>query len=140
MIPGSWRRNFWLIYPMFFLIFSDWVYTSKPATKALPDVGKRSPHNILMVVVLPAPFAPRKPNISPLLTLKDTFLTAVNSPKFRVRFSTITVKELSCFSLCIYKLECLFEEPEDELLFFEVSSIRSRKRSSRLGSVFLTDR
>ena len=33
--------------------------------KALPLIGMVSPHSIRIVVVFPAPFAPRKPKISP---------------------------------------------------------------------------
>jgi hypothetical protein len=32
-----------------------------PSTVAVPDVGRTSPSNIRRVVVLPAPFGPRKP-------------------------------------------------------------------------------
>jgi hypothetical protein len=39
---------------------------------ALPEVASNNPHNILIVVDFPAPLAPRKPNISPSLTLKLT--------------------------------------------------------------------
>ena len=35
---------------------------------AFPPVGKMSPMSILMVVVLPAPFGPTKPKISPSFT------------------------------------------------------------------------
>ena len=38
----------------------------KPATVPSPEVGKLSPQRILIAVVFPAPFAPRKPKISPL--------------------------------------------------------------------------
>src|SRR5688500_9324206 len=56
------------------------VLTSTPATTALPLVGASSPVSILMVVVLPAPFGPRNPKISPDCTLKLTAFTAVKSP------------------------------------------------------------
>ena len=42
---------------------TDGMGASKMVT--LPDVGKMSPISILMVVVLPAPFGPTKPKISP---------------------------------------------------------------------------
>ncbi len=56
----------------------------------VPDVGGKIPHNILIVVDLPAPFAPKKPKISPLFTSKVTSDTAVKSPNFFVRFLTET--------------------------------------------------
>ena len=41
-----------------------------------------------MVVVLPAPFGPRKPRISPFSTLNEMPSTAVWRPYLLVRFST----------------------------------------------------
>src|SRR5258707_12681164 len=40
-----------------------------------------------MTVVLPLPFGPRKPKISPFSTRKLTSLTATNAPNLRERFS-----------------------------------------------------
>ena len=40
------------------------------------------PQSIFIVVVLPAPFGPRKPNISPRLTSKLIRFTATNAPNF----------------------------------------------------------
>jgi hypothetical protein len=50
--------------------------TSWPATRALPPVGRTSVQSMLMVVVLPAPLGPRKPNTSPPATSKLTPRTA----------------------------------------------------------------
>ncbi len=52
---------------------------------AAAGVGLSRPHSIRMTVVLPAPFEPRKPKISPGATSKDTRSTATKSPKTRVR-------------------------------------------------------
>ena len=62
--------------------------TSTPPTTAVPEVGFSSPHSILMVVDLPAPLLPRKPKISPVFTVNDTWSTATNLPKRRVRSLT----------------------------------------------------
>ena len=43
---------------------------SKPFTVTLPEVGFNKAQIILKVVVLPAPFGPNNPKISPLCTLK----------------------------------------------------------------------
>ena len=43
---------------------------SKPRQVPLPPSGTRSPHSMRMVVVLPLPLAPRKPQISPLRDLQ----------------------------------------------------------------------
>src|SRR5437763_6858983 len=72
------------MYPMRRLIISLSVYTSYPATRALPDVGARRPVRIRIAVVLPAPFAPRKPDTSPAATSKEMPSTAVKVPKRRV--------------------------------------------------------
>jgi hypothetical protein len=50
-----------------------------------------------MVVVLPAPFAPSKPTISPFETRNDASSTAVTDPRRRLgkifdRWSTSTIK------------------------------------------------
>src|ERR687894_804635 len=50
--------------------------TSWPSTRAVPDVGVRSVISILIVVVLPAPFGPSRPNSSPRRTVKLTPRTA----------------------------------------------------------------
>ena len=44
--------------------------TSTPPTRAVPQVGRSSPHSMRMVVDLPAPLAPRKPKISPCLDVE----------------------------------------------------------------------
>src|SRR3954469_20839386 len=50
--------------------------TSNPATRALPAVGRSRVQRILMVVDLPAPFGPRKPNSSPVRTARSMPRTA----------------------------------------------------------------
>ena len=42
----------------------------------MPDVGSTSASSILIEVVLPAPFGPRKPKISPAPTWSDRSATA----------------------------------------------------------------
>src|SRR5919204_91320 len=55
--------------------------TSWPATRAAPPVGLASVQSMLIVVVLPAPLGPRKPNTSPAETSKLTPATASTSSK-----------------------------------------------------------
>ena len=59
----------------------------RPGRRAAPRlrVGGSSPVSIFMVVVLPQPFEPTKPKISPRSMVKLTWSTAVKSPKRRVR-------------------------------------------------------
>src|SRR5215471_18877524 len=57
---------------------------SDPATVALPAVGRSSVVSIRRVVVLPAPFGPRKPTISPSSTVRSTPRTA-STVRFRLR-------------------------------------------------------
>src|ERR1700722_14976045 len=59
-----------------------------PATTADPEVGAIRVPRIRTVVVLPAPFGPRKPNTSPRATVNDTSATAVREPKTLVRWLT----------------------------------------------------
>src|SRR5271155_5226766 len=59
-----------------------------PNTLTPPAVGRMSPNSSLMVVVLPAPFGPRNPNMAPSSMAKLTLLTAMSfSPKIFVRLS-----------------------------------------------------
>src|SRR2546429_4406767 len=64
--------------------------TSWPATLAAPEVGSARVHRILIVVDLPAPFGPRKPNVSPAATSKSMPRTASTSPYFLVSSLTET--------------------------------------------------
>ena len=57
-----------------------------PFKVIVPAVGLKSVVSILIVVVLPAPFGPKKAKISPFGTLKETSLTAVKLPKVLVKF------------------------------------------------------
>ena len=66
----------WNTRPMLRRTESRSVMASWPATRAVPDVGLASVHRILIVVVLPAPFGPRKPKVSPLATSKSMPRTA----------------------------------------------------------------
>ena len=51
--------------------------TSMPATLALPDVGSTRVVSTPMVVVLPAPLGPSRPNTSPRSTVKEMPSTAL---------------------------------------------------------------
>src|SRR5215467_4638965 len=53
---------------------------SAPATVAVPAVGRNSVVSMRRVVVLPAPFGPRKPTISPSSTSRSTPRTASTGP------------------------------------------------------------
>jgi hypothetical protein len=55
------------------------VTTSRPRTRADPLVGSSRVMSILIVVVFPAPFGPRRPNSSPASTEKLTPRTASTS-------------------------------------------------------------
>ncbi|MDP3185062.1 MAG: hypothetical protein Q8M58_07320 [Anaerolineales bacterium] len=61
---------------MCFLIRVTSLSRSKSRMQALPDAGRVRPVNMRMVVVLPAPLGPRKPNTSPWRTAKSTPSTA----------------------------------------------------------------
>src|SRR5690554_3742901 len=62
--------------------------TSSPKRKTRPPEGLMKPVTTLKVVVLPAPFGPTRPRISPSLTPKLRSETAAKPPKWRVRPST----------------------------------------------------
>jgi hypothetical protein len=62
----------------------------EPATRALPELGRSSVHKIEIIVDLPAPFGPRKPNASLGATVKLTPRMASTSSKRLTRPSTAT--------------------------------------------------
>src|SRR6185436_10821632 len=62
---------------------------------ALPELGVDNPHSIRMAVVLPAPFAPRKPKISPLCTSSVISFAAIKSPKRLVSLSVLITVSIS---------------------------------------------
>src|SRR5215831_6772631 len=64
--------------------------TSKPFTRACPELGGTSVVSIWISVDLPAPFGPSKPNTSPCFTLKFILSTAQNEPKYLLRSSIST--------------------------------------------------
>src|SRR5208283_6066336 len=59
--------------------------------RMLPNVGLSNVSIMFMIVVLPAPFGPRSPNISPSVMLMVTLFTATSSPNFFVRFSIFII-------------------------------------------------
>ena len=58
----------------------SWALTGCPKRAASPSVGGNSPVSILIVVVLPQPLEPMKPNISPRRIRMVTWSTATKSP------------------------------------------------------------
>src|SRR5512138_2300905 len=96
---------------MFFLISSASRLRSNPATVPLPPLGGRMPQSIRMVVDFPAPFGPRKPKISPLLTSRLTRFTATKSPKLFERSARVTANSLVS---TISRLRSLLSQYRDE--------------------------
>src|SRR4028118_548657 len=56
-----------------------------PLTTTVPLVGRERPATMRIVVVLPAPFGPRKPKIAPAAAVRLRRSTAVKSPYLLVR-------------------------------------------------------
>src|ERR1700756_4413657 len=84
--------------------------TFKPRTDPSPPLKGRRPVSILMTVVLPLPFGPRKPKISPLRTWKLTSLTATTWPKRRTRCSAEMARSSGgCVSGGIFLSACGFQ-------------------------------
>src|SRR6266576_155650 len=81
---------------------SESVRTSRPSTWAEPPLRGNRPVSILMTVVFPLPFGPRKPKISPFSTRKVTSLTAVKPPNLRTRCSAeMAARTGDCGSVAI---------------------------------------
>ena len=100
-----------------------------PNSSASPSLAGSRPVSIFIVVVLPQPFDPRKPKISPRLIVKLTLSTAVKSPNRRVRpRATMTGSSSSAARGGIVKglvaAAALFRQKRDEA-FFQRRAIRS---------------
>src|SRR5690349_21399992 len=91
---------------------------------ALPELGVDNPHNMRIAVVFPAPFAPRKPKISPLYTSSVSSFAAIKSPKRLVSLSVcITASILVSQKLYEAILNCWGCFSNDNVLqprFFQV--------------------
>src|SRR6266852_9903565 len=85
---------------MRFLTSSGCSRTSKPATVAVPEVGGRKQVSLLMVVVLPAPFGPRKPTIWPFSTSNEMWSTAVFRAYLFVSSLTLIIRFLFLEAIC----------------------------------------
>src|SRR5258708_24575633 len=70
--------------------------SSCPRNRIDPAVGASVPDSTLKIVLLPEPFGPIRPRISPLSTLKDTSLTAVNPPKRLINPLTTSTAAQTC--------------------------------------------
>src|SRR3990172_2220492 len=77
--------------PIADLTLSGLLTQSKPATSALPSEGERRVQRMLMVVVFPAPFGPRKPKTSPSFTVKEMSSTAVRDLNRFVKSSALII-------------------------------------------------
>src|SRR5262250_1843803 len=64
---------------------------SRPSKRMEPAFGARAPESMLKIVLLPEPFGPISPRISPFATSNDTLLTAVKPPKRLVNPSTVSI-------------------------------------------------
>src|SRR2546423_3316838 len=66
---------------------------SAPSNRIDPAVGTSVPDSMLKIVLLPEPFGPIRPRISPCSTRNDTLLTAVKPPKRFTNPSTVSTPE-----------------------------------------------
>ena len=73
---------------------------SAPSNRIDPAVGTSVPDSMLKIVLLPEPFGPIRPRISPCSTRNDTLLTAVKPPKRFTNPSTVSTPDAplqSCY-------------------------------------------
>src|SRR6266404_4981749 len=66
---------------------------SAPSNRIDPAVGTSVPDSMLKIVLLPEPFGPIRPRISPCSTRNDTLLTAMKPPKRFTNPSTVSTPE-----------------------------------------------
>src|SRR5207244_4417712 len=66
----------------------------QPGGTEAVDAGVSVPDSMLKIVLLPEPFGPIRPRISPCSTRNDTLLTAVKPPKRFTNPSTVSTPDL----------------------------------------------
>src|ERR1700674_3737093 len=71
---------------------------SEPSSRIEPALGRIAPAIRLKIVLLPEPFGPIRPRISPLWSSKETRFTARNPSKLLVRDSTTSTRGPRCFA------------------------------------------
>src|SRR6476620_12671870 len=84
---------------------------SAPSNRIDPAVGTSVPDSMLKIVLLPEPFGPIRPRISPCSTRNDTLLTAVKPPKRFTNPLTVSTPDTP-------------PEPEPDLLVAESGTLR----------------
>jgi hypothetical protein len=87
----------------------------------VPEVGGRKQVSILMVVVLPAPFGPRKPTIWPFSTSNEMWSTAVFRAYLFVSALTLIIRfvflVVRCSVLNVPQVAgIIFERLESEII------------------------
>ena len=98
------------------LICSLWRTMSNPATVPPPSVGRLRPHSIRIAVVLPAPFAPRNPKISPRPTSKLMWSTAVKLPNRLVSpFVSITLSFIGTVQFHVTIFDTRFDRLDPQI-------------------------
>src|SRR5215472_3435863 len=78
----------------------------RPSSSMWPESGTVMFTIMRIVVVLPAPFGPIKPNTRPGLTDRLRLLTALKSPKLLLTSSRISVGLESSILTEVYDLDC----------------------------------
>src|SRR3954468_12895999 len=67
--------------------------SSAPSNRIDPAVGTSVPDSMLKIMLLPEPFGPIRPRISPCSTRNDTLFTAMKPPKRFTNPSTVSTPE-----------------------------------------------
>src|SRR3990172_2127649 len=102
--------------PIHFLMRATSLLKSKRITCACPDVGRDRPVSMRIVVVLPAPLGPRKPNTSPSCTAKLMPSTACNGgPALPVEYTFVNCE--TSMTLLIASSEPLMHERQQPHTF-----------------------
>src|SRR3954451_16257306 len=105
------------------------VATSKPATRASPEVGSASVVRMRIAVVLPAPLWPRRPSTDPAGTAKSTSRRAQSS-SYCLLSPSATIAFASFISYSVRCSRTMYEH-SSSTLYENVDS--SRKNSNQVG-------
>jgi hypothetical protein len=77
---------------------------SQSAKRTEPSLGRNVPEIKLKIVLLPDPFGPMRPRISPSTTSKLTRLTATNPPNRLVRPLTASIDQCSVIAGWLHRI------------------------------------
>src|SRR5580693_7994062 len=131
-VSDSSRAAYWPVRPMTRRTLPASATTSCPATVALPRSGRSSVVRTRTVVVLPAPFGPSRPRISPAATCRSSPSRACVLPKALRRPRASMAGALVTFSLPHSVFRLVRRTSVPRTVYFTVRCTRVKRRETAM--------